>query len=59
MPSIINNFDTLSTHGNIRGRKIILDILEAGLQATDPYDNVRKLINLKGKKFYRTTQDKI
>ncbi|MGD0329104.1 MAG: DUF4147 domain-containing protein [Nitrososphaeria archaeon] len=50
MPSIINNFDKLASHGNTRGRKIILDILEAGLQASDPYDNVRKLINLKGKK---------
>jgi glycerate-2-kinase len=47
--SIIKNFGSLTSHGNIEGRKVVLDVLEAGLEASDPYDNVKKLIKLKGK----------
>ncbi|MCX8188327.1 MAG: DUF4147 domain-containing protein [Nitrososphaeria archaeon] len=45
---IIKNFDNLISQGNVEGRKIVLDILEEGLKASDPYDNVRKLIKLEG-----------
>ncbi|MEM2074165.1 MAG: DUF4147 domain-containing protein [Nitrososphaeria archaeon] len=45
---IIKNFDDLISHGNCEGRKIVLDVLEEGLKASDPYDNVRKLIRLEG-----------
>ena len=44
----IQNIDTLSVHGNIQGRKAMLEILETGLQAVDPYDNTRKLIRISG-----------
>lgn len=44
----ILNPDTLVSHGNVRGRQAMLDILEAGLQASDPYYNTRKLIQLDG-----------
>jgi glycerate 2-kinase len=40
----IQNMETLSSQGNTSGRKAMLEILEAGLQATDPYNNTRKLI---------------
>ena len=44
----ILNADALTSHGNIPARKAILEILEAGLQAADPYQNVRRLICLEG-----------
>ena len=42
----IQNAETLLSTGNVRGRKAMLEILEAGLQASDPYNNTRKLIRL-------------
>ena len=50
MESMIKNTESLLSHGNVLGRKALLEILEAGLQATDPYYNTRKLIRLEGKK---------
>lgn len=44
----IENAESLVSHGNVRGRKAVLEILEAGLQAADPYDNTRQLIRLEG-----------
>jgi glycerate-2-kinase len=44
----IQNMDVLTSHGNIEGRKAALAILEAGLQASDPYSNTRKLLHLEG-----------
>ncbi|MCJ7608403.1 hypothetical protein MUP00_01875, partial [Candidatus Bathyarchaeota archaeon] len=43
---IIRNMDELTSHGNIEGRREALCILEAGLEASDPYDNTRKLIRI-------------
>jgi len=43
---IIKNRDVLTSHGNIEGRKTVLDILEAGFTAADPYENVKKLIRI-------------
>jgi len=48
-PRILNR-DTLLSHGNIKGREAVLTILETGLQASDPYDNMRKLIRRDGNK---------
>lgn len=45
---IIKNADELSGHGYREGRRIALEILEAGLHAADPYENTRKLIRLEG-----------
>lgn len=42
----ILNSDTLVSHGNIEGREAVLEILEAGLQAADPYTNTRKLVRI-------------
>ena len=47
---IIKNAEELLSHGNVRGRKAVLDILEAGLKAADPYDNVRQLIRVENGK---------
>ena len=46
----ITNVDTLTSHGNIRGRKTMVEILEAGLRAADPYNNTRALIRLEDHK---------
>ena len=43
---IIKNRDELLSHGNVEGRRAVLDILEAGLSAADPYWNVRNLIRV-------------
>ena len=44
----IQNIDNLVSHGNVRARQATLEILETGLQASDPYNNTRKLIRLQG-----------
>jgi len=43
---VIKNIQTLTSHGNTDGRKIILEILEAGFAASDPYENTKKLIRV-------------
>ncbi len=40
----ILNTDTLTSHGHMRGRRDMATILEAGLQAADPYNNTRDLV---------------
>ncbi len=47
---IIENVDTLSSQGNVNGRRTVLDILEAGLKASDPYENAKKLIHVEDEK---------
>jgi glycerate-2-kinase len=42
----IQNADVLTSHGNLPGRQAVLEILEAGLQAADPYLNTRRLIRV-------------
>lgn len=42
----ILNADQLVAHGNTRGRKLVTEILEAGLRAADPYYNTKLLIRL-------------
>jgi hypothetical protein len=46
----IFNTASLINHGNIAGRKAVAEILEAGLQAADPYENTRKLIRIEENK---------
>ena len=43
---IIENTAELLSHGNVDGRRIVLEILEAGLRAPDPYENTRKLVRV-------------
>jgi len=46
----IQNVETLISHSNMSGRKAVLEIIEAGLEAADPYNNTRRLLRLeKGK----------
>jgi glycerate 2-kinase len=46
----ITNREMLLRQGNIPGRQAVLDIIEAGLTAADPYANTRKLVRLQGNK---------
>jgi len=47
---IIRNREELLSHGNVAGRRAALDILETGLAAGDPYDNVRQSVRIEGGK---------
>ena len=49
---IIRNANVLTSHGNTEGRKILLDIIDAGLKAADPYSNTRKLLRIKDGKLF-------
>ncbi len=44
----ILNPEMLVNHRNVRARRAMVEILEAGLQASDPYYNTRKVIRLEG-----------
>lgn len=44
----IRNSAQLTAHGNRAARQVVLDILEAGLAAPDPYHNVRQLVRIEG-----------
>jgi glycerate 2-kinase len=46
--SIFRNRDELLSHGNVDGRRTVLDILETGLVAGDPYPNVQKAVRIEG-----------
>jgi len=46
----ITNRETLLRQGNTHGRRAVLDIIDAGLAAADPYANTRKLVRVQGKK---------
>jgi len=48
MEQRILNMEALTSHGNIAGRKAMAAILEAGLEASDPYYNTKKLLRLEG-----------
>jgi len=43
---IIKNRSELLSHGKADGRRAVLDILEAGIAAADPYQNTRDLIRV-------------
>lgn len=42
----IQNMDTLLSTGNVQARMAVLELLEAGLQSGDPYDNTRRLVRI-------------
>ena len=42
----ILNKEQLTNHGNKALRKDVCEILEAGMQAANPYNNMMKLISL-------------
>ncbi|MEM2888755.1 MAG: DUF4147 domain-containing protein [Candidatus Bathyarchaeia archaeon] len=47
---IIKNADVLTSHGNIEGRRILIEIMNAGLRAADPYPNTLKLVRVEDNK---------
>jgi glycerate 2-kinase len=49
---IIQNRDSLLSHGNVGIRRHALDILEAGLRAADPYQATTRLIRIVGDHLY-------
>lgn len=42
------NTERLTSHGNMRGREMLLQIMESGLSGGDPYHNIFRLITLDG-----------
>lgn len=42
----IKNMEQLTNHGNVKARKLMADILEAGMQAADPYYNSLEMIDI-------------
>jgi glycerate 2-kinase len=44
----ITNVDQLVSHGNAKGRQDMVEILEAGLRASDPYNMTLALMHLNG-----------
>ena len=45
---LIKNRAELVSHGNVRDRETVLDILTAGLNAPDPYTNTKKMVCVTG-----------
>jgi len=44
----ILNKEDLTSHGNVEGRKLVLEILEAGMRAADPYYGMKRLMRREG-----------
>lgn len=42
----IKNKRMLTEHGNVEGRRIVAELLDAGMDAIDPYRRVRELVHL-------------
>lgn len=54
---IIKNVDVLTSHGNVEGRKLLVEIMDAGLRAADPYPKTRKLVRLEDGKLLVGPED--
>lgn len=48
----IRNKETLTSHGNLTGRRIVADLLDAGLDALDPYLRVKQLVEVRADGIY-------
>ena len=46
----IRNYEDLINHGNVKGRKMMADIMEAGLSAGNPYSNTLSLVSIRDNK---------
>ena len=46
----ITNKNTLVSHGNKEGRKIVTELLDAGMDALDPYYRVKELVKIEDNK---------
>lgn len=51
----INNKSALVSHGNVSGRKIVTELLDAGLDSIDPYYRVKKLIKVENRRIILNT----
>ena len=52
----ILNKETLTGHGNREGRRIVAELLDAGLDALDPYYRVKKLVHVEGNRIVLHTE---
>ena len=52
----IKNKTKLTSHGNINGRKIVTELLDAGLDSIDPYYRVKQFVTVKNGKIILNTQ---
>lgn len=46
----IKNKNTITAHGNIKGRKIVAELLDVGLDSLDPYYRVKEFIKIENDK---------
>ena len=46
----IKNKENLTSHGNIVGRKIVAELLDAGLDSLDPYYRVKEFLKIENRK---------
>lgn len=53
----IRNFEDLTNHGNIKGRRMAADIMEAALLAGDPYKSIFELAHMEGSKLIFDCKD--
>ena len=53
----IQNIDTLVSHGNVSDRKAVVEILEAGLVAADPYYHTKQLLRIENGKLILDGKD--
>ena len=53
----IQNKAMLTSHGNIEGRRVVTELLDAGLDAIDPYYRVKKLVRLDGSRLVLDSRD--
>lgn len=53
----IRNKETLTNHGNAEGRRVVTELLDAGLDALDPYLRVKKLVRLEGNRIILDNRD--
>ncbi len=53
----IRNTERIMNHGNVEGRRVTCEIMEAGLQAADPYYNTLRLVEIKDNKLYIGHED--
>lgn len=52
----IKNKKMITEHGNVDGRKVVAELLDAGLDALDPYYRVKQFIRLEGHKIILNTE---
>ena len=48
MAKKIKNYDLLTAHGDVKSRKIVLDITEKTLQKLDAYNRIKSIMHLEG-----------